>query len=202
MCDVTIGLSDRGLLLNGGVSDWAAVANALATFRQKNPRTPVLEAMGEDLLSKEFPAPVTTNFVREVCRWGGYPGVAGRVLKHNPIDKICSAFRCAARVLESAASSQRSALEEINRLYGLGTPSFASKHLRFVRPDQCVVLDSILRKQLRVPFNPSGYEAFCRLCMAAAERANDAVSDSFRAADIEAAVYEHLSGGTYRTTWA
>jgi hypothetical protein len=126
------------------------------------PSTPMIEQLGRKLGEANFPREETCQFVREVCNWGGYPGIAGRILKNNKIDQICAAFRGALSDLNTGSVFK--ALCRVNAISGLGTPSFASKHLRFLRPDVCAVFDSILRDSLAIPFDPSGYHQFCADC--------------------------------------
>ncbi len=128
----------------------------------ENPSTPTIEQFGQKLGEMDFPHEETAQFVSDVCNWGGYAGIGGRVLKNNRIDQICGAFRGALSDLN--AGSVFKALCRVNAISGLGTPSFASKHLRFLRPDMCAVFDSILRDSLAIPFDPSGYHKFCADC--------------------------------------
>jgi len=91
------------------------------------------------------------------------------------------------------------ALEELNGLDGLGTPSFASKHLRFLRPLTCPVLDAILRDCLPYRFNPTGYAEFARDCTEVADALNArGVANPhperptrWFVADVEAALFAH-----------
>src|SRR5712692_1861976 len=101
----------------------------LQAFLNKYPNTPNIETLGANLAVQNFPQPETKDFVKKVCEWGGYSGVGGRVLKRNSISDICQAFRDATSIL-SATKSVADALIRVNKLRALGTPSFASKHLR------------------------------------------------------------------------
>jgi hypothetical protein len=49
---------------------------------------------------------------------------------------------------------RRAALAAVNQLCCLGRPSFASKHLRFLRPEHCPVLDSVLATTLGYRSSP------------------------------------------------
>jgi hypothetical protein len=60
----------------------------LQTFLNKYPSTPGIEKLGAALAERDFPEKETTEFVRKVCEWGEYPGVAGRVLKRNSTQDI------------------------------------------------------------------------------------------------------------------
>jgi hypothetical protein len=154
---------------NGNVFFGSRITIPVTAFPQllrdhliENPSTPTIERLGQRLGEIDFPRDETAEFVRQVCNWGGYPGIAGRVLKNNRIDQICGALRGALSDLE--AGSVFKALCRVNAISGLGTPSFASKHLRFLRPGICAVFDSILRDSLAIPFDPAGYHRFCADC--------------------------------------
>jgi hypothetical protein len=81
------------------------------------------------------------KFIRGVCDWGNYPGIAERVIKNNHPLQIRKAFQGAVACLRKPVPDPVNALAALNQLHGLGQPSFASKHLRFLRPDICPVLD-------------------------------------------------------------
>lgn len=164
--------------------------------------TAQLEFEGEALLASDFDSAALESFVRGVCRWGGYPGIAGRVLKNNDMDHLRSCFGEAASALRAEgarADSARMALMALNRLKGLGTPSFASKHLRFIQPAACPVLDRVIHNSCGYAFGPRGYSAYVDDCAVAAEYL-DAASvrnpfpgrDRWHAADVDAAVFSHV----------
>ena len=147
---------------------------------------------------QDFPADDTAAFVKAVCKWGGYPGIGGRVLKDNAITTICSTLREALSSLAIGPSTAK-ALTQMNVLRGLGTPSFASKHLRFLRPDICPVLDSILCDALPYSFDPDGYSDFCDDCASLTKAlASSGIPNPNRkagiwfAADVEAALYQRV----------
>jgi hypothetical protein len=66
--------------------------------------------------------------------------------------------------LASRKPDYKFALREIRRLRFLGL-SFASKHLRLLRPDVCPVLDSVLSEHLGYPLNVAGYKRFSDDCL-------------------------------------
>jgi len=171
----------------------------LQGFLEKYPSTPEIETLGVNLAVQNFPLQATKNFVTKVCEWGGYPGIGGRLLKRNSLSDICQAFRDAASIL-STTKSVADALGRVNKLQGLGSPSFASKHLRFLRPDLCGVLDSILFEVLPYSFDTAGYSDFCGdLTSVAHNLTANAISNPTRkggawfVADIEAALYESVT---------
>ena len=168
----------------------------------KVPTTEGLERVGAVLLSDGLPDSRIEEFVRRVCRWGGYPGIAGRVLKHNTLAQIRSAFLEAVGQLALGQPRVATALSAVNRISGLGRPSFASKHLRFLRPDLCPVLDRLVAKHCGYPLDPSGYHAFAAACRTASHELITAhvANPVFRpggvwfVADVENALFAEING--------
>jgi hypothetical protein len=163
---------------------------------KENPTTPDIERFGTNLAATNFFENDTREFVKKVCEWGGYSGIAGRVLKQNSITDICNGLREASSIL-TTGKSVADALMRVNKLRSLGTPFFASKHLRFLQPDLCGVFDSILDEVLPYSFDPAGYSDFCTDCSAVAkELAAKGVSNprmrvggGWYVADVEGALY-------------
>lgn len=159
--------------------------------------TPDVESLGRNLVANNFARTDIAKFVKAVCGWGRYAGIGGRVLKSNSPQSIAAALRNAVRHLNCTPPAFAAALDEINKIKCLGTPSFASKHLRFLRPDLCPVFDSILREALPYSFNSKGYAMFAQDCVAIAEtlRAKKIANPQERpqglwfAADVEAAIF-------------
>jgi ADP-ribosylglycohydrolase len=173
----------------------------LQAFLKNDPNTPNIETLGAKLAVQNFPEAETKDFVKKVCEWGGYPGIGGRVLKGNSISDICEAFRDATSIL-SNTKSVTDALIRVNRLHALGSTSFASKHLRFLKPDLCGVYDSILNKVLPYSFDAAGYSEFCNdLSSVAQDLMAKGISNPTRqggawfAADVEAAIYAFVTQG-------
>ncbi len=171
----------------------------LQAFLNKYPNTPNIETLGANLAVQNFPQPETKDFVKKVCEWGGYSGVGGRVLKRNSISDICQAFRDATSIL-STTKSVADALIRVNKLRALGTPSFASKHLRFLKSDLCGVLDSILDEVLPYSFDAAGYSDFCDdLTSVSQDLVANGIGNPTRqggdwfVADVEAALYEFIA---------
>jgi hypothetical protein len=88
------------------------------------------------------------------------------------------------------------ALTHVDKLRFLDV-SFASKHLRFLRPDICPVFDSILHDALPYKFDAGGYSDFAKDCESLARvlAANQIRNPRQRpggawfVADVEGAVY-------------
>ena len=111
------------------------------------------------------------QFFRDVCVWGGFPGIAGRVLKkgNNKKGAVDKAFRAAHKL--ARAGKRAEAVEELTSLYGLEL-SFASKQLRMMFSRNCVVFDSILQGKLPYGNDSGGYDDFCHDCERVAKTLN------------------------------
>jgi hypothetical protein len=164
---------------------------------KKAAATRELELEGVHLQASDFPTADLENFIRHVCYWGGYPGIAGRILKQNRIAKIRTQFISAKNALSSSMPDVQGALQAINNIRQLGSTSFATKHLRFLRPDVCPVLDSIVSKKFGYALSPKGYKQFSDDCLRIAEAlqiytANNPMnrdSSKWFAADVEMALF-------------
>lgn len=162
-----------------------------------------LESQARRVASAGFPPADLEVFIWGVCAWGGYPGIAGRVLARNARDDIVTAFRQAHRELAADRprhESATAALSEINRIKGLGTPSFASKHLRFLGPTQCPILDRLIAPTCGYSFTVLGYARYAEDCatIAGALEAEGIHNpfpgspDTWRVADVDAAVFASI----------
>lgn len=176
---------------------------ALATEHARRfETTGAVESLGERLRWADFPEADLESFITAVCAWGGYAGIGRRILNGNSLAAIRDGLREANRFLDAPRLDVGSALARLNSLHSLGTPSFASKHLRFLRPDMCPVMDSVLRDALPYSFDRDGYAAFARDCVSLADmlKRQGAINPWRRAdgvwftADVEAALYVHFSG--------
>lgn len=176
-------------------------ASLASTHLRKNPTSVEIEVEGRELIEADFPDNATEAFVRRVCRWGGYPGVGGRVLKLNSLGSISQALRQAHSVLSDYFPNVAEALRAVNRVKALGTPSFASKHLRFLEPRLCPVFDAYLRDVLPYSFDPRGYAAFAADCLVLARELSargvqnpwPIRDEGWLSADVESAIYIWVS---------
>jgi hypothetical protein len=164
------------------------------------PRTKELEKEGKLLKDADFPDAQLTEFIKEVCTWGGYAGIAGRVLNQNDLSFIQQKFIRARKLLAAINPKVGMALFEINQIKGLGTPSFASKHLRFLFPNVCPVFDSFMWENFRYVFAPSGYEEFASDCLGIGKTLEkqkiynpmNRAKGRWFAGDVEMALFAHL----------
>jgi hypothetical protein len=135
------------------------------------PLTESLEQDGEHARTQGHGFDVA-SFIHAVCRWGGAPGMAGRVLKQNTSEVILRQFSAATDWLADAldARALAGAILELNELRQLGTPSLASLHLRFLRPDVCGMLDREIASALGYEFTAMGFASYSLDCSEIAAR--------------------------------
>lgn len=173
----------------------------LTDFLNENPDTPQIETLAAQLVQSNFPARDMDDFVTRVCEWGGQQGIRilSRILKHNTDVEIADALRGASSSL--AQGQFVDALDQVDKLRFLDV-SFASKFLRFLRPDICPVFDSYLHDALPYTLDASGYSDFANDCAWLANQlvANQIPNPRHRAsgawfvADVEGAIYMLATG--------
>ena len=163
------------------------------------PGVPKLEQQAQNLIAANFEFPLIETYIRDVCRWGNFAGVGGRIIKNNSQEAIVETFAAAYAQLNADEPDPAAALARLNRIHGLGRTSFASKHLRFMKPDICPVYDSILTDKLPYAFDPAGYASFSTDCQDIAGKLNAANIENpgrqtkrWLAADVEAAMFAHF----------
>ena len=155
-------ISDQAIIIN----DSPVHPGALTGLVERHPqieKTVSLEVEARRLLTADFSRQQLSDFIRGVCAWGGYPGTAERVLEQNAWPDIQRQFGSALAALSLDPPDLRRALRAVRRVRHLGL-SFASKHLRLLRPDVCPVLDSSLSETLGYPLDSRGYQRFADDC--------------------------------------
>lgn len=162
----------------------------------ENPDTLAIESRAAEMAQNDFEPSYVPDFVEAVCRWGGYYGIAARVLQKNEHSLIALVFK------EAHGSSYQGevydGLKAISTLNHLGF-SFASKHLRFLAPDKAVTLDSIISNNLGYSMDRYGYERFLADCHTLAGKLNESnaknplrQNDPWLVCDVEMAIYIKL----------
>lgn len=156
----------------------------------------MIEAEAAKLIEGDFQAPALLAFVKSVCGWGGYSGVAGRVRKHNPVEMLVTTFREVYALLQQ--HQVVAALARITALHSLNT-SFGSKHLKFLAPDRAVVLDSVICGRLGYRPDPKGYGEFLGDCHTVLREAQATGTPfpfpeegTWRVSDIEVTIFQKL----------
>lgn len=179
--------------------DLSEYPDLLMRFMAEDPDTQRIELLGRELIEEGVAEEALKVFIRAVCKWGGYPGVSGNIFKNNDTSFLLVAFRAAIKALELA--DPVSALRHLISVRNLGI-SFGSKHLKFLAPDQVVVLDSIISRRLGYPIDDadlSGFASFLDDC----RRIRDLLrtsrvpypgwgSDGWRISDVEMAIFQAL----------
>lgn len=167
--------------------------------RLEYPDTEIFENVATKLVLGGFEQNSAARFVRQICRWGGYYGVAGRVLNHNTHEDVAKALRGAWDIMSSVAPNLPDALCCINQLRHLGRPSFASKFLRFLSPTQAPILDGVISHSAGISMTVRGYGELVRQChLAEAALVAQGIRNPVRRngawpiADIEAAFYASM----------
>jgi hypothetical protein len=164
------------------------------------PTTRAIEEQARRFIEDGFPQADVRRFVEAVCGWGNYAGIAGRVLKRNSLEAIGDALHHSLEHLDARPVDLAAALRCTNVLNGLGSPSFASKHLRFLRPEVAPVFDSLLQQALPYSSDPKGYVDFGRDCTRLADALTArGVPNAFHrederwfVADVEASLYAYV----------
>ncbi|HEX5279696.1 MAG TPA: hypothetical protein VFW28_06430 [Micropepsaceae bacterium] len=149
-----------------------------------------LEATAQELCAQDFPDDRSARFAEEVIRWGGGHRFVGRFREMNANADIAEALRRAAALADQGAVSQ--AVAWVQTLNYLGQ-SFASKLVRFIRPERAVILDDVIRSSLGYLDNEQGYDEFLSDCRQVLDLALQE-QPQLRVCDIEAAVFAKLQG--------
>lgn len=177
-------------------------AGAFTGLLERHPqieKTLSLEIEARQLLTSEFSREQLSGFIQRVCAWGGFPKTAERVLKQNTWPDLQRQFGSAAAALSLDPPDVQKALRAVRRVRHLGV-SFASKHLRLIRPDVCPVLDSTLSDKLGYPLDSRGYQRFSDDCQKAAALLQqlgvrnplDRDGGKWFAADVEMALFVYI----------
>jgi hypothetical protein len=159
------------------------------------PGTRELEIKGQKLKAAGLPENLLKDFIEAVHHWGGsfrnYHKVIGSA---RPIH-----FTNALKALDASSAQVERALSSLLEINGLGI-SYGSKHLRFLRPDICPILDNIVWENFKYPWNARGYRLLQVDVMSAAKNLEEnAIGNPMNrpngrwfAADVDMAVFAFL----------
>ena len=153
-----------------------------------------IEKLGANYVTTDFPVVKTEEFVRQVCHWGNYDGVAGKVLQNNELGFVADRFREATRALDDG--NPAAAIAAVTEITGLAV-SFGSKHLKFLNPDRAVVLDRIISERLGYRRTAADYAEIVAECVTIRDLLNEAGIDrppegAWRVSDVEMAIFMGL----------
>lgn len=156
-----------------------------------------VEQIGRNLLDQEtWSGADVDRFVEAVFRWGKGDRNLARVRNSPYLPQLLK---------ESSSQVGRSKGDAgvvAEAIWGLSSnvqqlgPSFASKLLRFLYPDEVVIYDSIIRTGLGLPEEKRGYIAFHNACKTI-QGALAANGNHIDLSDVEAAVFMKLRKKTY-----
>lgn len=170
----------------------------LARHKNTVPRTPEVEERARRLIAGGFSVDQVCGFVADVCRWGNYAGIGGRVRRDNSSGVIAAALERGYKLALSGKPAD--GVEAIRALKGLGF-SFASKHLRFLAPNVAVVLDRVMSKGVGYPMNVDGYRSLLLDCTSACGQLNRSfkaaivgTDTEWRPVHVEMAIFAKLMG--------
>lgn len=167
------------------------VAELLELHRSKYPGTEVVEQCARRLTAANFPPAEATAFIEGVCEWGGGERNLGRILDAGDA-AVAQTLELAIDAIEAGDAVR--AVGELRHLPHLGL-SFASKVARFLAPDKCVILDSVIRTRIGYVESLKGYAEFLRDCSRLLELLRTSpdldasLRDGLRVCDVEAAVF-------------
>ncbi len=154
---------DTGTLTIGGEDvQFARFPAYVHSHVARVPGTAHIEAMATNLSAAGFRESDAADFIRAVCKWGGYAGIAGRVFRDNPLTDLAASLRRAATDA-SEGLPVKTAIRPLVSISGFGV-SFASKHLRFLAPRSCAILDSRMAAATGFPSTPDGLAQYSDLC--------------------------------------
>lgn len=128
----------------------------IVEFHKVNVLTEKLENMGgEYFLKKNLLWSEVKEFIQSVTAWGGVERARGKIFNGDYNNTITNRFQQAVVHLHNKDIDK--ALEVLTKIDGFGL-SVATKHLRFLFPQECPVLDSILRAKLGYSEDIIGYK--------------------------------------------
>lgn len=167
----------------------------------KVPGTKDIESLGKEAIRQNFAPLILEEFIKKICVWGGGKRILGKILSPDrDFSDIRDQFCEANRLLYSETYDVVGALNSINKITGLGQPSFASKMLRFMRPSICPILDSKVNL-LGYAGNVQGYKKYSLDCLAIASKLQEMgianpmqrADNKWFASDVDMAIFAYLN---------
>jgi len=140
--------------LRGGMEQVYSEDNASNHFTTMD-----VEQFGNDWAANRDGASALA-FSRAVCDWGGGQRVWANLKRRNPGDNLSATLNDWFSATVDISDDEK-AIEQGTSIKGLAI-SFASKHLRMLKPERFAVLDSVLSAGLGFGLSPKGYVFFLR----------------------------------------
>jgi len=139
------------------INDISLIPNFVSLHLSVVPNTYHIEQQAKELIQQNFYHDRLLYFTKEIHAWGG---------TYRNLNKVLDSIKPQYFIDSWAALCQTPpqiglALTSVMRVNGLGI-SYASKHLRFLKPDICPILDEIIHKQLKYSSSPNGYLKYSR----------------------------------------
>jgi hypothetical protein len=174
--------------------DPVEIPGLLLRHADQYPGAGSLESTAAALVEADFAPSDSSQFVQQVCKWGGGHRLVGRVIQLNTPEQIAAALRAGNSY--ALGGEVAKGVDAISQLRFLGQ-SFASKQLRFLAPTKAVILDEVIRSALGYANNGAGYSAFLRDCktllgLATRDGIVHGNGKPLRIADVEAAVFAKI----------
>ena len=141
-----------------------------------DPTTAEVEELGANVIAAgpAVRGDLLPQFISQVCQWGGRrgPSIAARVLDpaNNDPARRLESFNAAINAL--AGGDISTAIDQVVGLHGFGI-SFGSKQLRMLCPNQCGVLDALVREACDYANTLGTYVQYCSDCSAQSELLNE-----------------------------
>jgi len=183
--------NNRKLLIVRLDLNFGEVSGLLARHRTEYPTSAFIEQEARQLKAADFPAEKSLSFIENVFSWSKNSRNLSRVQETSGAE-VTNFLREASQEIEHGEEPK--AIETLCKIPYLGV-SYASKIARFLDPEKCVVLDSIIRERLGYPNDINGYAAFLKDCREMLEmlKASSLLDSEFRAklrvCDVEAALF-------------
>ena len=168
-----------GVGLNSRVLAYPNFPAKVSAHLLRCPTTPTVEALGSaftaSLISGTATPAQVWGFIRAVCDWGGKTGNRVRgIIQANYNSAFTQAqFTIAANALANVTSASTlttlrtglsHAISALTGIHGLST-SYASKMLRFLRPDLCGVFDSVIAGATGSPCDNGNFVEYSVRCL-------------------------------------
>lgn len=140
------------------------------------------ESLGLSLTEKQV-----EEFSERVCLWGGGARVWANIKRRNP-GTLSRQLIAWLKIARKDGVSDEVALAGGTAIPGLAV-SFASKHLRMLRPDRFAVLDAVLSDGLGFALNPKGYKLFMHFLRTLREELHQSRGFPYNVATLEAGLF-------------